>query len=84
MFTYIIYLLLSPVLVLLIDILSLFNHKVRKSFINGLNTRNKAKKYINKNSSSRDIIITHAASAGEFEQLKPVLREINRDKYLHC
>ena len=82
MFTYIIYLLLSPILVLLIAILSLFNHKVRKNFINGLATRNKAQKYINKNSSGRDIIITHAASAGEFEQLKPVLREIDRDKYL--
>ena len=81
MFAYIIYLLLSPLVILLILLLSIFNQKIRKNFINGFTTRRKAKKYLDENSSGKDIIITHAASAGEFEQLKPVLRKIDKDKY---
>ena len=57
------------------------NEFIRKNFTNGFTTRSKAKKYMDENSSGKDIIIMHAASAGEFEQLKPLLRKINKDKY---
>ena len=40
-----------------------------------------AYKHINKNKGNKELIIFHAASAGEFEQLKPILSKVNRDKY---
>ena len=81
MFVYVIYLFLSPIVILLIILLSIFNSKIRKNFISGFITRSKAKKYIKQNSSNKDIIIMHAASSGEFEQLKPILRKIDKNKY---
>lgn len=70
-----------PVVIILVLLLSLINQKIRKNLINGFVTRSKAKKYLDKHSSGKDIIIMHAASAGEFEQLKPILREMDRNKY---
>ena len=40
-----------------------------------------AYKHINKNKGNKELVIFHAASAGEFEQLKPILSKVNRDKY---
>jgi len=81
MIVYIVYLLLLPIVIILVLLLSLINQKIRKNLINGFITRRKAKKCLNKHSSGKDIIIMHAASAGEFEQLKPILRGIDRNKY---
>ena len=81
MILYIVYLLLLPVVIILVLLLSLINQKIRKNLVNGFVTRSKAKEYLNKHSSSKDIIIMHAASAGEFEQLKPILRGMDRTKY---
>ena len=81
MILYIVYLLLLPIVIILILLLTLINQKIRKNLINGFRTRVNARKYIKQNSFNKDVIIMHAASAGEFEQLKPLLRKINKDKY---
>ena len=81
MILYIVYLLLFPVIIILVLLLSLINQKIRKNLINGFITRKQAKTYLSKYSLGKNIIITHAASAGEFEQLKPLLRKIDKSKY---
>jgi len=67
--------------ILLILLLSIFNRKIRQNFINGLRTRLNAKRQLKEKAGGKSIIIMHAASAGEFEQLKPILREIDKTKY---
>tara|TARA_X000001036_G_scaffold10298_1_gene9101 strand:- start:80 stop:1276 length:1197 start_codon:yes stop_codon:yes gene_type:complete len=67
--------------ILLIFILSIVNRKIRTNFINGYRTRQHAKRDIRQGASGKQIIIMHAASAGEFEQLKPILRAIDKNKY---
>ena len=62
---------LSPILVLLIAILSLFNHKVRKNFINGLATRNKAQKYI----TSLFVALSEDAVVNSKKNLKYLVKE---------
>ena len=81
MILYIVYLLLFPIVIIFVLLFSLINIKIRKNLINGIRTRVNAKQYIKQNSDGKDIIIMHAASAGEFEQLKPILRRIDRKKY---
>lgn len=66
---------------LLIFLFSIVNQKIRTNFINGYRTRQNAKRDIIKGASGKQIIIMHAASAGEFEQLKPILRKIDKSKY---
>ncbi len=69
---------MSPILWLLIPILSIFNVKIRHHLLNQKSSiENVKKKIINKNENV-PIIHFHAASAGEFEQLKPILKKINR------
>ena len=81
MILYIVYLLLFPIVIIFVLLLSLINAKIRKNLINGIKTRFIAKQYVKKNRGDKDIIIMHAASAGEFEQLKPILRQIDKKKY---
>ena len=69
---YLLYLLLSPIIYLLLIILIPFNKKIRAHF---LNQRNIFKKITHKK--IKNPIILHAASAGEFEQIKPILRQRN-------
>ena len=82
MIFYLLYFFLSPFFFLLIHISKFFNLKIynhikseKKLFYNVLNSISK----INRN--EKKILIFHAASAGEFEQLKPILSKINRSKY---
>ena len=82
MFFYLVYFFLSPFFFLLIHIIKFFNSKIynhikyeKESFYNVLNSISK----INRN--EKKILIFHAASAGEFEQLKPILTKISRNKY---
>ena len=81
MILYIVYLLLLPIVIISVLLLSLINGKIRKNLINGIQTRVHARKYIKQNSGDKEVVIMHAASAGEFEQLKPILRGIDRNKY---
>ena len=82
MIFYLFYFLLSPILFIIIHILKFFNRKINdhlkfsdssfNNVINKLSQINRNKKYV---------LIFHAASAGEFEQLKPILKKIDRKKY---
>jgi len=75
---YFLYLLFSPLLFLFIHFYKFFNKKLfnhlkneKKIFHETLNNLDRTKK----------LLIFHAASAGEFEQLKPLLKKIDREKY---
>ena len=65
---YILYFLLSPIIFLCLIISTLFNKKIRSRFVTGSMINTIAKKKL------KDPIVFHAASAGEFEQIKPLLR----------
>ena len=67
-YIYILYFLLSPLIFLELIILSFFSKKIRDRLFTGNKIRRIAKKEL------ESPIVFHAASAGEFEQIKPVLR----------
>ena len=79
MFLYLIYLALSPLLWCLLFIGSIFNKKIRQNFFQAKSTIYAAKNKILK--TDKSVLLFHAASAGEFEQLKPILTQIDRTKY---
>ena len=70
---YLLYLLLSPFIYLLLILSIPFNKKIRTHFFE---QKKEFQKILNQKIETP--IIIHAASAGEFEQIKPILRE--RDK----
>ena len=70
---YILYLILSPLIYLILLFSIPFNPKIRDHWINQKKTFNKVKKR-----NYKKPIIIHAASAGEFEQVKPILRDYNK------
>ena len=69
---YLLYFLLSPIIFLCLMISALFNKKIRERFFTG----NMINEIPNKP------IIFHAASAGEFEQIKPFLRGRNSSNFI--
>ena len=79
MFLYLIYLALSPLLWCLLFIGSIFNKKIRQNFFHAKSTICAAKNKILK--TDKTVLLFHAASAGEFEQLKPILTKIDRTQY---
>ena len=79
MILYIIYLLMTPKLFVLIFICTLFNSKIRENFYNAKSTIRSAS--IKRFKSTKRVLLFHAASAGEFEQLKPIIQKIDRKKY---
>ena len=80
MIPYIIYFIVSIFLEFIIIILSIFNVKIRKNYYNSYKQFFDLFKNL-KNVQGKKIILLHAASAGEFEQLQPILRQIDRKKY---
>jgi len=82
MIYYFIYFLFSPVLFLVIYIGALFNKKIFQHLKNQKKLSKKLIKRINDLDRIKiKVLMFHAASAGEFEQLKPILKNINRKKY---
>ena len=79
MILYIIYLILSPILWILIKILSVFHHKIKLRSLESFYLFREVKQKIINN--EKDVILFHAASNGELEQLKPIFREIDRSQY---
>jgi len=74
MFWMLIYnLMILPTLFLFGIITCLFNKKIREGFFGRLNTYTQLKVFMNKNETENDIYWFHAASLGEYEQIKPVL-----------
>ena len=81
MLIYIIYIAISPFLFFFLHIIRFFNPKINRHF---RLYKKRFKKTINVTNNNRDkeILIFHAASAGEFEQIKPILNALkNRKKY---
>ena len=76
---YKIYLLMTPVFLGLISICALFSFKIRDNFFHARSTIRLARaKRVN---CRKTVLLFHAASAGEFEQLKPILKKIDKEKY---
>ena len=80
MIPYIIYFIVSIFLEFIIIISSIFNVKIRKNYYSSYKQIFDSFKSL-QNVQGKKIILLHAASAGEFEQLQPVLRQIDRKKY---
>ncbi len=59
----------------------IFHNKGREHLLQQLKSIRDAKKIMIEKKNSRKVVIFHAASAGEFEQIKPILKRIDRDKY---
>ena len=79
MVIYILYIILSPFLWILLLISLVFNKKIRLRFFSYSKLLNDALKKIRE--TDKKIILFHAASNGELEQLKPIFRKIDRDVY---
>ena len=82
MIFYIIYFLISPVIYIIIHIGKFFSKKIyhhvqheKSLLLNTIQSINSDKNY------NQKVLLFHAASAGEFEQIKPILKKINRNKY---
>ena len=81
MILYFLYILLTPITIISILLLSFFNKKIRVKIFNEIKSRRLAYNEVKKNKGDKELLIFHAASAGEFEQLKPILIRIDRKKY---
>lgn len=75
------YTLLSPIIWLVIIAFALIAKKGRERILKENAILKKALIDIQNNQDDKKLLIFHAASAGEFEQLKPLLPLIDRDKY---
>jgi len=76
------YWLLSPVLWVLLPLIAIINSKVRHHWLHEKKTWKLAQEKIQQNRKSKTVVLFHAASTGEFEQLKPVLNRMDRTQYL--
>lgn len=82
MFLFSLYLILSPVVWTLFRIaMTLFHKKGRERFLLEYPILRKALYTFRKECKEKECIVFHAASGGEFEQLKPLLPKVNRKKY---
>ena len=82
MFLLPLYWLLSPVLWILLPLIAIINPKVRHHWFHEKKTLKLAQETIQQNRKSKTVVLFHAASTGEFEQLKPVLNRMDRTQYL--
>lgn len=82
MFIFFCYIILSPIIFGIIVFSSIFNAKIRAHLWNGRKSIKLARTKINSSPEhNKEVILFHAASAGEYEQLKPILKDIDRAKY---
>ena len=79
MIIYILFIILSPVIWATLLISIIFNKKIRLRFFSYSKLFNQTVHDVNL--TNKKIILFHAASNGELEQLKPFFRKINREKY---
>ena len=76
MIFYFFYFISSPFLFFLIYIFKFFNKKISTHFENEKKSfKNVIQKLSNVNRAKQNVLIFHAASAGEFEQLKPIIKD---------
>jgi len=75
------YWLLSPILWILLPFFAIFTPKLRHHWTNQKSTWHLAVKRKKEKGTGRQVVLFHAASTGEFEQLKPVLKKVDRSRY---
>ena len=75
MFVFLIYIILSPLIYILLIMFSIFDEKTRIILFNNHRLNNK------KLNTNKKKLLFHAASAGEYEQLKPILTKVDRKIY---
>lgn len=81
MFQILLYSLISPIIWFLPFPIALLFKKARERLLQERAIWKKAVNKLKENSANKKVIVFHAASAGEFEQLKPLLPLIDRDNY---
>lgn len=79
MLFYFIYFCSSPILYFSLIIFKFFNSKIHKHLKYEKSSINQVVDKLRNN--NKKVILFHAASAGEFEQLKPILSRLDRSKY---
>jgi len=73
---------LSPIIYVFIYIIRYCNPKINDSLKKQKKTFEEVKHQLeNINRTKKKVLLFHAASVGEFEQLKPILKKINRKEY---
>ncbi len=75
------YWLLSPILWILLPVFAIFTPKLRHHWLNQNATLDEAEKRRKETGNRKQVVLFHAASTGEFEQLKPVLKKVDRSRY---
>ena len=81
MFLLSLYWLLSPVLWILLPVFAIFNPKIRHHWLHERYSWKKALVRRQEIGDRRKAVLFHAASAGEFEQLQPILKKVDRSRY---
>ena len=81
MIIYIFYVIISPFLWIALLLTSFFNKKIGDHWNQLWLSIDSVKKGLKNNNTNKKIILFHAASAGEFEQLIPILKLIDKEKY---
>ena len=82
MLFYFLYFIFSTFLFLFVYILQFFNKKIKIHLRDEVSSiENVINKIFEIDRSKREILLFHAASAGEYEQIKPILKKISRKKY---
>ena len=81
MFLLSLYWLLSPVLWILLPVFAIFNPKIRHHWLHERSSWKEALVRRQKIGDRRKAVLFHAASAGEFEQIKPILNKMDRESY---
>ena len=81
MFLLSLYWLLSPVLWILLPVFAIFNPKIRHHWLHERSSWKEALVRRQEIGDRRKAVLFHAASAGEFEQLQPILKKVDRSRY---
>ena len=81
MLLFLIYFFISPLIFLCLLFLYPFNTKIRILINNQKKIFYKLKKEINKKHIKKKVVVIHAASAGEYEQIKPLIRTMDRNNF---
>ena len=81
MFIYIVYILLTPIVWFILLLSSFFNSKIGEHWNDLWISINSAAEKVKKNNLNKKTVLFHAASAGEFEQLIPILSLIDKNKF---
>ena len=81
MFLLSLYWLLSSVLWILLPVFAIFNPKIRHHWLHERSSWKEALVRRQEIGDRRKAVLFHAASAGEFEQIKPILNKMDRESY---